>query len=222
MLFRSPSQLVQDAQRHGVTVLPVDVTISAEECGLEPCADGAHAVRLGFNSVHGLSRSSALRIALARNTQVFDSMEDLSLRAELNQRDLKALADANALVTLAGHRRNAHWLASGLETRPRLLANAPIIETAPRLPMPTEGEDILADYASLGLTLGRHPLALLRPRLQRMKLVTAEELARLPNGTRTRAAGIVTCRQRPGTATGVVFVTLEDETGYVKIGRAHV
>jgi error-prone DNA polymerase len=130
---------------------------------------------------------------------------------------LQLLAAANALSQLAGHRRNAHWLTAGVETPTLLLRDAPIIEAPPRLTAPTEGQDIIADYASTGLTLGRHPLALLRTRLARMKHVTAADLTHLADGQRVRASGIVTCRQRPGTASGVVFVTLEDETGYVNV-----
>ena len=147
----------------------------------------------------------------------FESIDDLSKRAALNQSDLQRLAASGALASLAGHRRNAHWLAAGVQALPLLLQDAPIHESPPQLPAPTEGQDIVADYTSTGLTLGRHPLALLRPRLKRMKLVTAAELALLPDGQITRAAGIVTCRQRPGTASGVVFVTLEDETGYINV-----
>ena len=221
MGFYSASQLTQDAQRHGVEVRAVDVTVSAWECQLERREDGAPAVRLGLCMIRGLPQASALRIVTSRSTQLFENMDDLSKRAALNPGDLQRLAAAGALATLAGHRRNAHWLAAGTEALPpvqsQLRLEAPILETPPQLPAPSEGQDIVADYTSTGLTLGRHPLALLRPRLQRMKLVTAAELALLPDGRITRAAGIVTCRQRPGTASGVVFVTLEDETGYVNV-----
>jgi error-prone DNA polymerase len=213
MGFYSPSQLVQDARRHGVTVLPVDVTASDWECTLP----APNTVRLGLHMVSGLAHAAGLRIVTARNTQVFVFIEDFKIRAQLNTRDLKLLADAGALATLAGHRRNAHWLAAGVQTTSPLLQHAPIIESAPQLAPPTEGQNIAADYASVGLTLGRHPLALLRPRLQRMKHVTAAQLMQLADGDTVRAAGIVTCRQRPGTASGVVFVTLEDETGYVNV-----
>ena len=104
-----------------------------------------------------------------------------------------------------------------MTTRASLLQDAPIIEAPLQLPAPSEGQDILADYISTGLTLGRHPLALLRPRLARMKLVTAADLKYFADGDNVRAAGIVTCRQRPGTASGVVFVTLEDETGTINV-----
>ena len=229
MGFYSPSQLTQDAQRHGVEVRAVDVTVSAWECQLEKRQDGAPAVRLGLCMIRGLPQASAQRIVDSRraqqDVQALENIDDFTTRAALNQSDLQRLAAAGALAALAGHRRNAHWLAAGAQTlpqlslrlRPQLPLHAPIIEAPPQLPAPSEGQDIVADYTSSGLTLGRHPLALLRPRLKRMKLVTAAELALLPHGQITRAAGIVTCRQRPGTASGVVFVTLEDETGYVNV-----
>ena len=213
MGFYSASQLVQDAQRHGVIVLPVDVTASDWECTLP----SASIVRLGLCMVSGLARAAGERIALEKSPHVFENMEDFSRRAALSQADLQRLATAGALASLAGHRRNAHWLAAGVQTQSQLLQDAPILETPPQLPAPTEGQDIVADYTSTGLTLGRHPLALLRPRLQRMKHVTAAQLSQLADGDTVRAAGIVTCRQRPGTASGVVFVTLEDETGYVNV-----
>ena len=260
--FYSASQLVQDAQRHGVAVLPADVTVSDWECTLAPHEDGSPAVRLGLNRIRGLRRESGLQIVEGqtrkpqstsktsltptplpegeglftllppgegpgmreekhRNVTLrhlpFKSIDDLSKRARLTQTNLQRLAQAGALTTLAGHRRNAHWLAAGAQPQPQLFEDIPIIEAPPQLPAPSEGQDIVADYQSTGLTLGRHPLALLRPRLTRMKLITAAALAQLPNGWITRAAGIVTCRQRPGTASGVVFVTLEDETGYINV-----
>jgi len=213
MGFYSASQLVQDARRHGVAVLPVDVTASDWECTLQT----PPTVRLGLLLASGLSQACAERITSARSRQPFADIDDLTRRTALNRHELQCLVAAGALATLAGHRRNAHWLAAGVETLPGLLHDAPIVETPPQLPAPTEGENIIADYASLGLTLGRHPLALLRTRLKRMKHVTAADLAQLPDGRRVHAAGIVTCRQRPGTASGVVFVTLEDETGYVNV-----
>jgi error-prone DNA polymerase len=217
MGFYSASQLVQDAQRHGVEVRAVDVTVSEWECTLEQREDRTPAVRLGLNVIRGLSQAGAQRIIASQGTQPFENMEYFAKRATLNQGDLQRLAAAGALTTLAGHRRNAHWLAAGVQTQPQLLQDAPIIEAPPQLPAPSEGQNIVADYTSTGFTLGRHPLALLRPCLKRMKLVTAAELAQLADGDNVRAAGIVTCRQRPGTASGVVFVTLEDETGYVNV-----
>ena len=146
-----------------------------------------------------------------------ETIGDLAKQTALTQPDLQRLAAAGALASIAGHRRNAHWLAAGTQAQSQLLQDAPIHEAPPQLPAPTEGQDIAADYMSTGLTLGRHPLALLRPRFKRMKLVTAADLANLTDGDYVRTAGIVTCRQRPGTASGVVFVTLEDETGYINV-----
>ncbi len=223
MGFYTPSQLVQDARRHGVEVLPVDVAISSWECTLEPMRNiespvSQPAVRLGLLMVKGLAQATAERILAVRAAAPLVNVEDLALRATLDRRDLRALADSGALAVLAGHRRLAHWQAAGAGLRPGLLRAAPVVESQqPALPAPREGEDITADYRSLGLTLGRHPLALLRPRLRKMKLASAAELAALPDGRPARAAGIVTCRQRPATASGVVFVTLEDETGYVNV-----
>ncbi len=213
MGFYTPSLLVQDARRHGVEVRPVDATASEWECTLET----GTAVRLGFLLVQGLSQPGAERIVAARRIRQFDDVEDLARRAELNRRDLKCLAAAGAFEALAGHRRNAYWQVAGIETGAHILRDAPVEETPAILPTPTEGENLVADYASTGLTLGRHPLALLRSRLARMRFATADALKLLPGGTPARAAGIVTGRQRPGTASGTVFVTLEDETGYVNV-----
>jgi error-prone DNA polymerase len=218
MGFYAPSQLVQDARRHGVEVLPVDVCRSDHECTLEAAAESASsALRLGLLMIKGLSEAGAHRIVAARAEQAIASVKDLARRARLDARDLKALAAAGALASLADHRRFAYWDVAGVETRPHLLRDAPVMETRPALAAPAEGEDLVADYASVGLTLGRHPLALLRPRLARMRLATAAEIRALPHGRPARTTGIVTTRQRPGTASGVVFVTLEDETGYVNV-----
>jgi error-prone DNA polymerase len=229
MGFYTPSQLVQDARRHGVEVRPVDVTASDWECTLEPIPSSSRrgggeaagvvqpAVRLGFLMVRGLSEEGAKRIVEARKRRPFQSTGDLAHRTVLDRRDLKCLAAAGALEALSGHRRYAYWQVAGIETGAPVLHGAPVAETAPVLSAPTEGENLVADYASTGLTLGRHPLALLRPRLARMRFVAAGEIKLLPSGSLVRAAGIVTGRQRPGTASGVVFVTLEDETGCVNV-----
>ena len=217
MGFYTPSQLVQDARRHGVEVRPVDAITSEWDCTLEAGADASPAVRLGFLLIQGLSQAGAERLVAARRERLFDSVEDLARRAGLNQRDLKCLAASGALEALSGHRHDAYWQVAGIETGAHILRDAPVAETSAILPTPTEGESIVADYASTGLTLGRHPLALLRAHLSRMRFATADELRRLPGGTPARALGIVTGRQRPSTASGTVFVTLEDETGYVNV-----
>jgi len=153
----------------------------------------------------------------AREQARFTNVDDLAHRASLNAHDMRALAGAGALAAISGHRRNALWDVSGIETPRALLARSPIVETIAHLAAPSEGEDLVADYSSLGLTLGRHPLALLRERLSRQRMVTAAELKTLPHGRLTRVTGLVTGRQRPGTASGVTFVTLEDETGMVNV-----
>jgi error-prone DNA polymerase len=216
MGFYAPSQLVQDARRHGVEVRPVDVLASDRECTLEG-PDPAPALRLGLAMVKSLSEAGAERVVAARRKRPFADVADLARRARLDARDLKCLAAAGTLNRLADHRRRAYWDVAGVEAPTPLLGEAPVIEAPPRLRPPTEGEDLVADYASLGLTLGRHPLALLRDHLERRRLATAEEIRRLPHGRQARACGIVTGRQRPDTASGVVFVTLEDETGYVNV-----
>ncbi|HWQ37185.1 MAG TPA: error-prone DNA polymerase [Burkholderiales bacterium] len=180
-------------------------------------AASSPAIRLGLRMVNGLSEAGAKRLIEARAGGNFASVEELLVAARLSRRDRDCLAAANAFSRATGHRRNAAWRVSVIEPGPPLLAHAPIHETPVELPAASEGEDIVADYASLGLTLGRHPLALLRPRLTRLRLLTAAELRRAPDGAPVRAAGIVTCRQRPGTASGVVFVTLEDETGFINV-----
>ena len=213
MGFYSPSQLVQDARRHGVEVRPVDVCASAWDCTLE----GPNLLRLGLRLVGGLGEGAAGRIVLARGQEKFVSVEDLAHRAGCGRRELNCLAAAGAFAALAGHRRQAHWFAAGVEPGTALLRAAPAREAGVALAAAREGEEIVADYASLGLTLGRHPLALLRERLASAKLLTAEALRALPQGRAARAAGLVTCRQRPDTASGVVFVTLEDETGCTNV-----
>jgi len=230
MGFYAPSQLVQDARRHGVEVLPVDAAVSDWDCDLEapspypsPPTGGEGifasrpAVRLGLRMISGFAEAVAERIVTARRERAFDSVEDLARRADLNRRDLKLLASAGALRSLSDHRRLAHWEVAGVERATPVLGDCPIEEPLPQLAPPSEAEELIAEYASLGLTLGRHPLSLLRPRLARMRLATAAELRALPHGRPARAAGIVIGRQRPDTASGVIFVTLEDETGSVNV-----
>jgi error-prone DNA polymerase len=264
--FYTPSQLVQDAQRHGVEVRPVDVMTSDWDCTLEdgltttrsrekaqdqgpgpldrlrtgqaqpedrvsdPLSRsreraGVRAspqntqptVRLGLRMVSGLQAEAASRIVAARRKQAFDSADDLARRARLDQQTMRQLAAADALQSLSGHRRQQVWDAAALKAAPALLSQAPVEEDLLALPEAPEGEAIVWDYASLGLTLRRHPLALLRPLLRQRRLQTAEELQHAPNGRLVRHCGIVTLRQQPETAHGVVFVSLEDETGVVQV-----
>ncbi len=227
--FYSPSQLVQDARRHGIEVRPVDVALSGWDCTLEeasvPCnapklSQWGHAqpvIRLGLRLVSGLSQAGALRILAARAQQPFASVEDLALRAELGRRDLDALAAADALASLAGHRRQQAWAASALQPAPALLRSVPVHEPALELVPMAEAQDIVGDYQALGLSLRRHPLALLRPALARRGLLSAGQLEVLPDGRRVAACGIVTVRQQPSTSKGTTFVTLEDESGSVNV-----
>jgi error-prone DNA polymerase len=215
MGFYGPSQLVQDAQRHGVVVLPVDVQHSDWDCTLEGATQAA--VRLGLRLVSSLSLETTQRISKARAHHAFTSTEDLALRAALEAGDLKALASADALISLSGHRRQQVWDASALHRAPRLLREAAVNEQPLQLPSAPEGEEVRFDYAAVGLTLRSHPLSLQRHQLSKMRLLTSAELHRLPNGRLVRACGLVTMRQSPGTAKGVTFVTLEDETGTVNV-----
>jgi error-prone DNA polymerase len=211
--FYTASQLVQDARRHGVEIRPADVTASDWDCSLEPGAAGRPALRLGLRLIKGLGQDTAQRIVAARRQAPFLDREDFFRRCQPGKRERACLAEANALAPLAGHRRQALWhsLAPLPQNLPLPLGPAP--ETPFELAAPAEDKDILADYRRLGLTLGRHPLALLRPRLQKLRAISAAELALAPPDSAVYVIGIVTCRQRPGTASGVVFVTLEDETG---------
>ena len=322
MGFYGPAQLIQDAQRHGVVVLPPDVTVSGWDCALAsapspapreragvrvpstpspagggsgwgpapppaPTPSAPHpssltkgarepprpAVRLGLRMIKSLDEPAAARIAQARAQAPFTSVDDLARRASLDTRALNALAAADALMSLAGHRRQqvwqgaalrlsphapplrgslalqaaappesaplravqpragepgaaalspegaalASWGGPAMKEAPELLRDAPIDEAPLALPAAPEGEEIVHDYAALGLTLRRHPVALLRPRLARWRLRSAEELKTAKHGEQVRACGIVIGRQQPGTAKGTIFVTLEDETGPVNV-----
>ena len=228
MGFYAPSQLVQDARRHGVEVRAVDVMHSEWDCSLEAADNtplqqypGIHAnqpaVRLGLRLVAGLPEAAVVRLVRARAEAPFTSTEDLVSRAQLGTLEVNALAAADALLPLAGHRRQQVWEASAIKLAPGLLKGVPTHETPLELPDTPEGENILFDYNATGLTLRRHPLALLRGRLARRGLLTASELNALPDGVEVAGCGIVTARQQPQTANGTIFVTLEDETGPVNV-----
>ena len=228
MGFYAPAQLVRDARAHGVEVRTVDVTVSDCASTLEAPRDSSgtgevplqggplHAVRLGFDRVAGLTAEAAQRIVRARTEVAFTNTEDLARRAALDARDLQALARADALRPLTGHRHQAAWAVAGIDTRPTPMLRATRVDEAPIvLPAPAEAEDTLADYRALGLTLNRHPLALLRDELAAFRVQPAAVLRGYPNGRLARASGLVTHRQRPETAKGTMFVTLEDDTGTI-------
>lgn len=214
--FYSPNQLVQDARRHGVEVRAVDVMYSDVDATLEDLPH-APAVRLGLRLIGGLKGTSAARIVQARVEQPFEGAEDLSRRANLEQHEMKLLAAADALASLSGHRRQQVWDAAALHAPPELLRDAPIEEDILELDEAPEGEEIVFDYNSLGLTLRRHPMDLLRDRLRAKRFKSSSELRDMPDGRLVRACGIVTLRQQPETAKGVVFVSLEDEDGTVQV-----
>jgi DNA-directed DNA polymerase III PolC len=218
MGFYAPAQLVRDARNHGVEVRPVDLKMSAWDCGLERRQDGFAALRLGLRMVKHLSQEGALRLLAARAARPFSSIADLAERAALERRDLEALAAADALASITGHRHRAVWQVTGTERPlPLLPAASAAEEGIPLLRAPREGQDILADYRSTGLTLRRHPVALLRAQLEQRGVLATERLWEQPNGRWVKTAGLVITRQRPGSASGVIFVTMEDETGYVNL-----
>ena len=227
MGFYAPAQLVRDARAHGVEVRPVDVRVSAVEATLEKAegagpSDALRPVRLGLNQVSGLAAEAAQRIVSARAAAPFASPEDLARRAALDAHALQRLAEAGALHGLLGrhatHRHQAAWAVAGIDTRPTALLHATRVAEAPaQLAAPSEAEDMVADYRALGLTLARHPVALLRGELAAFRVQPAAVLQGYPNGRLARASGLVTHRQRPETAKGTVFVTLEDETGAVNV-----
>jgi error-prone DNA polymerase len=232
MGFYAPAQLVRDAREHGVVVRPVDVlcsrwdtaleadgdTVAAATDGRFPVPEGLQAVRLGFSRVSGLDEAAAQRLLAARALAPFASPEDLARRAALDAGALQRLAQADALGALTGHRRQAVWSVTGVDTRATpLLHDSRTLEAAVVLPAADAALETLADYRATGLSLKSHPVALLRPQLAPFKVQTAAQLRHCRPGQLARASGIVTHRQRPGTAKGVVFVTLEDDTGHVNV-----
>ncbi|MDA3919092.1 MAG: error-prone DNA polymerase [Salinisphaera sp.] len=223
MGFYAPAQIVRDARNHGIDVRPSDVRFSNWDCTLEGVPgiaagdESAPALRLGLRQIKGLAPDAAARIVTARSRQVFTCINDLVNRAALDRRARDALARADALAGLAGHRHNAQWQIAAAQVHDDLFAGLDGPEETVFLPEPAEGTEIVADYHSTGLTLRRHPMALLRTRLEKAGVMTAERFNRRGQGQQGHVAGIVTMRQRPGSAKGVTFVTLEDETGYVNV-----
>jgi error-prone DNA polymerase len=213
MGFYAPAQLVQDAQRHGVEVRPVDVRHSDWESTLEPDGHGRLAIRLGLHRVKGLGEQTARQIVEARNSGPFTDLHDLHRRVRINKKDSEALAAADALRGLAGNRHQANWAALAVESATDLFADSPTpLEATALLPVPAEAQDIAADYLNTGLSLRRHPLALLRPRFQHHGWLSSADLEHIPRNSRVRLVGLVINRQHPN-AGGTVFLTLEDEFG---------
>jgi len=219
MGFYSASQIVQDARRHRVAVLPADVRYSDWDCTLERDArsKGGFALRLGLRQVRGCSEAVAKRLSQARGRAPFADIVDLCTRANLDRRHQDLLADAGALRGLAGHRHRAKWAVSGVEAQLPLFGRASPAEDNVVLPPPTQAENLLADYAHTGLSLGPHPLRLLRAQLRAKHFLDSKQLGQLPHEAPARIAGLVTQRQQPQTASGVTFITLEDEHGPVNV-----
>jgi error-prone DNA polymerase len=217
MGFYAPAQLLRDARLHGVELRPVDVRMSDIDCTLEAGAAGSPALRLGLRCVRSLGTAAVGRIVAARAEGVFDGVQDLGDRARLTRHDLEVLAAAGALAGFNEHRHLASWHVAGYLPPLPAAPDAGQEGAQPLLRAPTEAEDMLADYFSLGFTLGRHPLALLRGQLRAAQVLAAIDLADQPGGSEVRVAGLVTTRQRPQTASGVTFVTLEDESGQINV-----
>lgn len=218
MGFYTPDQVLQDARRHGIEVRPVDVRHSDWDCDLEPDARGRLAIRLGLRMVKGFNEEAAMRISAARALRAFDDVADLCHRARLDARARERLADAGTLRGLAGHRHRARWAVAAVEEELPLFAGLPQQAELPvDLPLPSRGEDLYADYDTLGTTLGPHPLALLRGALAKRRCRSSRDLAATEHGQGVSVAGLVKGRQRPQTASGVIFVTLEDEFGMVNV-----
>ncbi len=283
MGFYAPAQLIQDARRHGVNILPVEVNSSRYDCTLEfdrdfsrlrsPCQGSlAPRLRSGFRLVKGLSESGADAIAESRRAGPFTTIQDLVFRSGINKKDLESLAAADALRRLSGDRHRAFWQASGVDTRGGRQAAYPTLSSVPSpgvsepglevagttpgqkrgggdlpidqgdcnrvgvnmsffsdpafdsdfgvdvlLPVASEGQNIVGDYTATGFTLRRHPLALFREHLNHYRVSTAKQLEQIENEASAKVTGLVTCRQRPMTASGVTFITLEDESGYMNV-----
>ena len=218
MGFYQPAQLVQDARRHDVMVLPVDIRYSDWDCALVSGTENTPQLRLGLRLVKGLGQQAAERISNTRSNKPFTCVQDVCTRAQLNRRELAALAEAAALRGIAGHRHRARWEVAATEKQPvDLLEGIPRVDDTATIRPASETDDLRADYAATGLTLGRHPVALIRKTLRQRRVSTAQQLLQLKHGTHTRACGLITMRQRPMTANGTIFLTLEDETGYVNV-----
>jgi error-prone DNA polymerase len=216
MGFYHPATIVKDAQRHGLRILPIDIVRSEWLCTLEQL-DGQWATRLGLRYVKGLRERAGRGVVAARAERAFQGVQDLAHRAGLDRNETAQLAAVGALAPLGGTRRAMLWAAADAPIGDLFAdAAAPATSSHPLREM-TAIERVAADYAGSGLTLGRHPLAHVRRRLDTLGVVRAADLVRLADGDDVRVAGSVIVRQRPGTAKGFVFLTLEDETGLANL-----
>ncbi|THD07666.1 error-prone DNA polymerase [Rhodanobacter lindaniclasticus] len=217
MGFYGPSQIVQDAQRHGIAVRPVDVRHSDWDCTLEDDARDQPALRIGLRQVRGFREDVAERMSAARAARAFVDVTDLCARTGIDRRQQELLAEAGALRGLAGHRHRAKWAVAGVEPQLPLFGRASPAEEAIVLPVPSVAENLQSDYARTGLSLGPHPLQLIRSRLRAARFADSRSLRGQRHQSLVRAAGLVTQRQRPQTASGVTFITIEDEHGAINV-----
>tara|TARA_R110002051_G_scaffold68434_1_gene123256 strand:- start:33774 stop:37001 length:3228 start_codon:yes stop_codon:yes gene_type:complete len=222
MGFYAPAQLVRDARQHGVEVRPPDINHSDWDCTLEPAKAGPHfALRLGLRQIKGLREASAARLVAARQTSgAFTSVPDLARRSRLDRATMDRLANADAFGSIALDRRQAGWTALAQAGKPLPLfehADEYGHEAATALPLMSAGEEVAQDYATLRLSLKAHPMSFFRQELEESGHVRAEQLTELRDGRWVTLAGLVLVRQRPGSASGVIFATLEDETGVANI-----
>lgn len=219
MGFYSPGTIVKDAERHGVEVLPARVDASDWDCTLDGgdrTVDGEPpALRLGLRLVRGLGEAAGRRVEAARRERPLASVEDLVARASLDKREVEALAHAGALAGFGLGRREAMWKVRAPREQD-LLAGVDLGDAMPSLPEMTRAEQLVLDYETTGVAVGDHAMKVVRPRLP-AHYKSARDLATTAHGARVSTAGMVICRQRPQTASGVVFVTLEDETGFVNL-----
>jgi error-prone DNA polymerase len=217
MGFYRPAQLIRSAREHGVEVRAVDVNHSDWDSTLERGKESSPVLRLGLRMIKDLSTEGANRLLAARRQAAFSDIQSIAERAALGKKDLNALAVSGALKSLARHRHDAVWGVAGVQQPTALFRQMRVAEGIPMLRAPTESQDMTADYRHLGMTLGRHPLALLRTRLDAMGIMSLSKVAAAVPGERVRAAGLVITRQRPSSAAGVIFITIEDETGYLNL-----
>lgn len=213
MGFYSPSQLVQDARRHGISVMPVNINRSNYECTLEIDSKGRRGIRLGFNSVNSLKTEAAQSIEIVRAETPFTSIKEFVTRTKLSEADINNLASADAFRSIAGDRYRARWQASALLPSSVLLEGSETLEDDLLMNSPTIEQNVMEDYSSIGLTLRTHPMQILRSEYPFNRCKRHIDLINLTNDGFVRIAGIVTGKQRPGTASGVMFLSLEDETG---------
>jgi len=211
--FYSVAQLIQDVRRHGIEVRPVDVNQSQWDSSLE-CNDNGEAVlRLGLRHVNNLSEGTG-KLIVAKRIKPYRDIGHLVEKTVIRKLELSALANAGALKSLAGHRYKVRWTVAGVEEKTPLFSSLDSYEALPMLRRPTEEQDVVADYQSLGLTLGRHPVELVRHHLDSYSYITSNCLQDMLSGEPIKTAGLVITKQRPSSARGVIFVTLEDETGH--------